>query len=107
MSTQSTYGEIAANGALALIAVAVPLLERQLRPQARAFEAEGGFTERLYRHRKARRDISWSFRPSQRHGWRGENHAQRFSRAKATALRNTASPPPSSGGSPETCHRLQ
>jgi len=56
MSTQSTYHEIAANGALAPIAVAISLLERQLAAQARAFEAQGGFTERLYRHRKTRRE---------------------------------------------------
>jgi len=31
------------------------LLDRQLASQARAFEAEGGFTERLYRTRQERR----------------------------------------------------
>jgi four helix bundle suffix protein len=51
-STQSTYPEIAANGALALIAVATALLDRQIQAQAKAFEREGGFTERLYRTRK-------------------------------------------------------
>ena len=51
----STYAEISANGALALIAVVCPLLDRQLASQAKAFEAEGGFTERLYRVRNARR----------------------------------------------------
>jgi len=51
----STYPEIAANGDLALIAVAVSLLDRQLAALAAAFESEGGFTERLYRHRKHRR----------------------------------------------------
>jgi four helix bundle suffix protein len=54
-STASTYPEIAANAALVLIAVAVSLLERQLAAQAAAFEKEGGFTERLYRTRQARR----------------------------------------------------
>jgi four helix bundle suffix protein len=54
-STKSTYPEIAANGALVLILVAVSLLDRQLKAQATAFETEGGFTERLYRVRKARR----------------------------------------------------
>ncbi len=60
-STKSTpctppdYPEIAANGAHALIAVAVALLDRQLAAQAEAFENEGGFTERLYNHRKRRR----------------------------------------------------
>ena len=49
------YPEIAANGALALIAVACVLLSRQLAAQARTFEEEGGFTERLYRVRSARR----------------------------------------------------
>lgn len=51
-STSSTYSEIVANGALALIAVACNLLDRQLDAQARAFETEGGFTERLYRTRR-------------------------------------------------------
>ena len=64
MSTPSTsssraaapsYAEIAANGALALTAVACALLDRQLAAQARAFEHEGGFTERLYRHRRGTR----------------------------------------------------
>lgn len=46
-----TYPEIAANAALALIAVACSLLDRQLAAQAEAFEKEGGFTERLYQRR--------------------------------------------------------
>lgn len=50
-----TYPEIAANAALALIAVACSLLDRQVAAQARAFEQEGGFTERLYRTRQVRR----------------------------------------------------
>ena len=50
-STASTYPEIAANGALALIAVACSLLSRQLASLERAFVQEGGFTERLYRVR--------------------------------------------------------
>ncbi len=50
-SIPSTYPEIAANAALTLIAVAVSLLDRQLAAQARAFEQEGGFTERLHRVR--------------------------------------------------------
>jgi four helix bundle suffix protein len=58
-STQSTenptYPEIAANAALVLIVVATALLDRQLAAQAKAFEEEGGFTERLYRTRRQRR----------------------------------------------------
>ena len=59
-STQSTpppptYPEIAANAALVLIAVATGLLDRQLAAQAKAFEEDGGFTERLYRTRTQRR----------------------------------------------------
>jgi len=54
-STKSTYPEIAANGALALIAVASTLLDRQLAAQAEAFEQNGGFSERLYRRRSSRR----------------------------------------------------
>lgn len=51
----STYPEIAANAALALIAVACSLLDRQLAAQAKSFEDEGGFTERLYRVRSQNR----------------------------------------------------
>ncbi|MCF8039263.1 MAG: four helix bundle suffix domain-containing protein [Desulfohalobiaceae bacterium] len=55
-STLSTYPEIAANAALVLIAVACSLLDRQLASLAKAFEKEGGFSERLYRRRvQARR----------------------------------------------------
>ena len=54
-SIKSTFPEIAANGALALIAVACSLLDRQLTAQAAAFEKEGGFTERLYKIRSERR----------------------------------------------------
>jgi four helix bundle suffix protein len=41
--------ELAANAALVLIGVACALLDRQIAAQAKAFETEGGFTERLYR----------------------------------------------------------
>ncbi len=51
----SPYAEIAANAAHVLIGVACVLLDRQLAAQARAFEQEGGFTERLYRVRSQRR----------------------------------------------------
>ena len=54
-SMPSTYPEIAANGALVLIGVAVSLLDRQIAAQAKAFETQGGFTERLYRTRTNRR----------------------------------------------------
>ena len=54
-SAFSTRPEIAANAALALIAVATALLDRQLAAQATAFEKEGGFTERLHRVRTTRR----------------------------------------------------
>ncbi len=52
---KSTYPEIAANAALVLIGVACSLLDRQIAAQAKSFEEEGGFTERLYRVRSARR----------------------------------------------------
>lgn len=55
-STESTYAEIAANGALTLIAVAGSLLSRQLDSLEKAFVEEGGFTERLYRVRSQRRN---------------------------------------------------
>lgn len=54
-SIQSIYPEISANAVLVLIGVAVSLLDRQVDSQARAFESEGGFTERLYRTRRDRR----------------------------------------------------
>jgi len=54
-SIPSTYPEILANGALALIAVATSLLDRQIDAQARAFLKDGGFTERLYRARSTAR----------------------------------------------------
>jgi four helix bundle suffix protein len=59
-STKSTssFPELAANAALVLLAVACSLLDRQLVAQATAFETEGGFTERLYRVRSAKRSSS-------------------------------------------------
>lgn len=56
LSTGSTYPEIAANGALALLAVACSLLDRQLVALEKSFVEEGGFTERLYRVRSERRN---------------------------------------------------
>ncbi len=50
-----SYQEIAANGALTLIAVATALLDRQVAAQAAHFTREGGFTERLYRTRTRHR----------------------------------------------------
>ncbi len=55
LSTQSTYPELSANAALVLLTVACSLLDRQLAAQAKAFETEGGFTERLYRIRSKNR----------------------------------------------------
>ena len=46
---------LAANGALSLLNLCIYLLKQQLQAQARAFEEEGGFTERLYRRRSERR----------------------------------------------------
>ncbi len=54
-SIQSTIPEIAANAALTLLSVACSLLDRQVAAQAKAFEEEGGFTERLYRVRSENR----------------------------------------------------
>ncbi len=51
----ASYSEASANAALTLIAVATGLLDRQLASLAKAFEEEGGFTERLYRVRSKRR----------------------------------------------------
>jgi four helix bundle suffix protein len=46
---------LVANAALSLLNLACYLLDRQISAQAAAFEQEGGFTERLYRARSARR----------------------------------------------------
>jgi four helix bundle suffix protein len=46
---------LVANAALSLLNLCCYLLDRQLAAQARAFETEGGFTERLYRVRSAKR----------------------------------------------------
>lgn len=46
---------LAANAALSLLNLCCYLLDRQLLAQAEAFEQEGGFTERLYRQRQAKR----------------------------------------------------
>lgn len=48
--------QFVANAALSLLNVACHLLDRQLASQAKAFESEGGFTERLYRTRRRKRD---------------------------------------------------
>ena len=45
----------AANGALSLLNLCIYLVGRQMEAQAKAFEEEGGFTERLYRIRQDRR----------------------------------------------------
>jgi len=55
-STAPTPDEALANGALLLINVASALLSRQVAAQAAAFERHGGFTERLYATRRARRE---------------------------------------------------
>ena len=50
-----TYPELSANAALVLLAVACSLLDRQVERLAQDFENEGGFTERLYKVRSAKR----------------------------------------------------
>lgn len=57
MSTSSSelYPEFSANAVLALIHVACYLLDQQVKSLADEFTKEGGFTERLYRVRKANR----------------------------------------------------
>lgn len=50
-----THDQMVANAALSLLNVACYLLHRQLQAQARRFEEEGGFTERLYRMRSSTR----------------------------------------------------
>ena len=51
-----SYRTLAANAALSLLNLCCYLLERQVASQAKDFEEEGGFTERLYRVRKKKRD---------------------------------------------------
>jgi four helix bundle suffix protein len=46
---------LVANAALSLLNLCCHLLDRQLAAQAKAFEKEGGFTERLYRTRSQAR----------------------------------------------------
>lgn len=54
-SISISYPEIVANAALVLIKIAMSLLARQISAQAKAFEDEGGITERIYRVRQQRR----------------------------------------------------
>ncbi len=51
-----SYRALAANAALSLLNLCCYLLERQVAAQAEAFGEEGGFTERMYRVRKKRRN---------------------------------------------------
>ncbi len=46
---------LVANAALSLLNLCCYLLDRQLEAQAKAFEAGGGFTERLYKKRREAR----------------------------------------------------
>lgn len=46
---------VAANGILILLSVTCALLSKQITAQAKAFQEEGGFTERLYRLRTQQR----------------------------------------------------
>ena len=46
---------LVANAALSLLNLCCYLLDRQLAAQAKSFETEGGFTERLYRTRSGKR----------------------------------------------------
>ena len=52
IESTTAFAELSANAALTLIMVACSLLDRQLTSQAKAFETEGGFTERLYKKRR-------------------------------------------------------
>jgi four helix bundle suffix protein len=52
---QISSAVLVANAALSLLNLACYLLDRQIAAQARAFEKEGGFTERLYRTRRQTR----------------------------------------------------
>jgi four helix bundle suffix protein len=50
------FAQLVANAGLSLLNLCCYLLDRQLAAQAATFEKEGGFTERLYRVRNARRN---------------------------------------------------
>jgi four helix bundle suffix protein len=52
------YAEISANVGQTLCKIAIHLLDKQVDSQARAFEKEGGFSERLYKVRKEIRAAS-------------------------------------------------
>lgn len=54
--TSEAIPQIAANMALVLLGVACRLLDRQIDAQAKHFSENGGFTERLYKHRTKNRD---------------------------------------------------
>ena len=53
--TRVPIPKIAANAILTIISITCMLLKRQIDAQAKAFENEGGFTERLYKLRKQSR----------------------------------------------------
>jgi four helix bundle suffix protein len=55
VSPEDLPAVLAANGALSLLNLCIHLIGNQMDAQAHAFEKEGGFTERLYRRRTARR----------------------------------------------------
>jgi four helix bundle suffix protein len=54
-SVKSASSTLVANAALSLLSVCCYLLDRQIEAQAKAFETEGGFTERLFRVRSQKR----------------------------------------------------
>lgn len=54
-STATPTPVIIANATLTLLNLCCRFLDRQVESQARAFEQEGGFTERLYHHRRSSR----------------------------------------------------
>jgi four helix bundle suffix protein len=49
---EDRIAELVANAALSLLNICCHLIDNQLAAQAKAFEREGGFTERLYKRRK-------------------------------------------------------
>lgn len=57
---------LVANAALSLLNLCCYLLDRQIEAQAKAFEDEGGFTERLYRVRSANKEKRRHDQPNKR-----------------------------------------
>ncbi|MFP4033443.1 MAG: four helix bundle suffix domain-containing protein [Desulfococcaceae bacterium] len=59
LNPKPSSATFAANAALSLLNLCCYFLDRQIAAQAKAFEEEGGFTERMYRVRTTKRKKRW------------------------------------------------